>query len=347
MTARFVLGRVLMGIVQLAVVLVVVFVVMRALPADPVGNLIGLNATEQQRQQVERDLGLDQSLLTQFRDYSGIAPREGRTGLLQGDFGRSWVDGSSVGDQIRDTLPVTLELITYSLFIACLISIPIGILAALRPNGLFDRSAFSYSLFAGAQPEFWWGLVLIYLFFFQWDLLPAPIGRLDATTIPPPQITGALTLDSLLALDAYAFWDAASHLVLPVAALAFVLCGPIIKMVRHNMLEALDSDYVLYARACGLPQRRIVTYTARNALAPSLTLVAILLGYLIGGAVLIEQVFSLGGIGQYAVRSVLAFDFPAVQGIVLVITALFLVIYLSLDMAHALLDPRIRVGAGG
>jgi ABC-type dipeptide/oligopeptide/nickel transport system permease component len=346
MIGRFVAGRVGIGLVQLALILVLVFVVMRALPADPVGNLIGLNATADQREEVERDLGLDQSVLTQFRDYSGIFPREGRTGLLQGDLGTSWTDGSSIGAQIADFLPVTLELITYSLLVACLIAVPVGILAALRPNGVFDRLAFSYSLFAGAQPEFWWALVLIYFFFYSWGVSPAPIGGLDPTTVPPPDVTGALTIDSLLALDWNAFTDAAAHLVLPVAALSFVVCGPIIKMVRHNMLEALESDYVMYARASGLPQRRIVAYTARNAFAPSLTLIAILLGYLIGGAVLVEQVFSLGGIGQYAVRSVLAFDFPAIQSIVLVITALFLLIYLSLDTAHALLDPRVRAERG-
>jgi ABC-type dipeptide/oligopeptide/nickel transport system permease component len=192
------------------------------------------------------------------------------------------------------------------------------------------------------MPEFWWGLVVIYFFFFRWGIAPAPIGNLDPTTVPPERVTGALTIDSALALDGYALADAAAHLALPVATFAVLLSGPIMKMVRQNTLETLRSDFIMYAQASGLPKRKLVTYAMRNALAPSLTLVGILLAYSLGGAVLIEQVFSLGGLGQYAVRSILTLDFPAIQGVVLVITGISLLIYLALDIGHAFLDPRIR-----
>jgi ABC-type dipeptide/oligopeptide/nickel transport system permease component len=336
---KLIAARLAIAIVQLAIILTLVFFIMRALSADPVGQLIGFNASAATRSQVEHNLGLDQPVLTQFAHYLGIGSR----GLLQADLGRSWVDGSSVSGQIAAFLPVTLELILYSLLVACLISIPVGVLAAMKPGGFFDRSAFTFGLFAGAQPEFWWGLVFIYVFFVKLGWFPAPIGRFDSTAIPPPHHTGAYTVDAILARDWTAYADAARHLVLPVATLAFVLCGPIIKMVRQNMRGVLESDFVMYAHASGLNRRRLVTYSIRNALTPSLTLIAILLGYLIGGAVLVEQVFSLGGIGQYAVQSVLTLDFPAIQGVVLVITTLFLAIYLALDITHALIDPRIRV----
>jgi ABC-type dipeptide/oligopeptide/nickel transport system permease component len=221
------------------------------------------------------------------------------------------------------------------------VGVPIGMLAALRPNGLSDRFSFGYGLFAGAQPEFWWGLLFVYLFYFKWSIAPAPLGRLSPDIIPPDKITGMITVDSALRGRWDALVDGFHHLMLPVLTLAFVLSGPIIKMVRQNMIRVLQSDFILHARSVGLPERRIATYTFRNAFAPSLTLIGILFGYMLGGAVLIEQVFSLGGLGQYAVRSILSFDYPAIQGVVLVITAFSLFIYLVMDIIHALLDPRI------
>ena len=129
--------------------------------------------------------------------------------------------------------------------------------------------------------------------------------------------------------------------MLPVLMLAFILSGPIIKMVRQNMVRALQSDFVLYANSIGLPRKTVARYALRAAMAPSMTLIGILYGFMLSGAVLVETVFSLGGIGQYAVRSVLAFDYPSIQGVVLVITAISLVVYLALDLIHAAIDPRI------
>jgi ABC-type dipeptide/oligopeptide/nickel transport system permease component len=196
-------------------------------------------------------------------------------------------------------------------------------------------------LFAGAQPEFWWGLVFVFFFYFQWRIAPAPLGRLEPLTVPPPAITGFLTIDSLIAGKPEVFADAARHLFLPVLTMVFVLSGPIIKMVRQNMVKVLQSDFILYARSAGVPEWRIALYTLRGAFAPSMTLIGILFGYQLSGAVLVEQVFSLGGLGQYAVRSVLAFDYPAIQGVVLVITAFSLLIYLVIDILHVLIDPRL------
>jgi ABC-type dipeptide/oligopeptide/nickel transport system permease component len=234
-----------------------------------------------------------------------------------------------------------VELITYGFLLAVLIGIPVGVLAALRPGGLADRAAFTYSLFAGAQPEFWWGLMFVFLFFSEWGIAPAPLGRLDPLTTPPRTLTGFLTVDALLAGRGQVFAEALYHLMLPVLTLAFVLSGPIIKMVRQSMLAALGSDHILYARSLGLSRLKIATYTFRNAFAPALTLIGILYGYMLGGAVLIEQVFSFGGLGQYALRSILALDYPAIQGVILVITAGSLLTLLAIDVIHALVDPRV------
>jgi len=336
---RFITTRLATTVVQLAGLALVVFFAIRALPADPVARLVGLNASRDAYLSSQKALGLDRPVLEQLGAYLGVIP--GSSGLLQGDFGRSWVTGSPVAEEIARVLPITLELITVSFVIAFLVSVPLGMLCALRPGGAADKMTFGYSLFAGSQPEFWWALLFIFFFFAQLGWAPPPLGRLNPMATPPQFVTGFITIDSLIAGDFTTFKDGVHHLMLPVLTKVFVLSGPIVKMVRQNMVRALASDYVLYARGSGLWPGRIAWMSLKNALAPALTLLGVLYGYILGSAVLIETVFSLGGIGQYAVRSVLAFDYPAIQAVVLVIAAISLFVYLALDIAHALLDPRI------
>ena len=328
------LHRLLTALVQLLGLALVVFFVIRLLPADPVARLVGLNASREAYLSSQHSLGLDRPVLVQLGAYLG--------GLLQGDLGRSWVSGDPVTREIGRVLPITIELITISFALALLVSVPLGMLCALRPDGAADKVTFGYSLFAGSQPEFWWGLLFIYVFFAKLGWAPAPLGRLDPMATPPPAVTGFITVDSLLAGNMAAFRDGVHHLMLPVLTKVFVLSGPIVKMVRQNMVRAMASDYVLHARASGLSPGRVALIALKNALVPALTLLGVLYGYILGGAVLIETVFSLGGIGQYAVRSVLAFDYPAIQGVVLVIAAISLFVYLLLDLVHAALDPRVH-----
>jgi ABC-type dipeptide/oligopeptide/nickel transport system permease component len=328
------------GLVQLLGLSITVFFLIRLLPADPVSRLVGMNASKEAYAQAQAQLGLDRPVLTQLSIYLGFQP-DVAPGLLQGSLGVSWVTGSQVTAEIAAYLPVTLELVTLSFLFAFAVAVPVGMLSALRPGGRADKGVFLYSLFAGSQPEFWWGLLFVYVFFFKLGWAPAPLGRLSPMTTPPPATTGFILIDTLLAGQPAKFVEAAHHLLLPVLNLAFVLSGPIIKMVRQNMLRALQSDFVLYANSIGLPRKVVARYALRAAMAPSMTLIGILYGFMLSGAVLVETVFSLGGIGQYAVRSVLAFDYPAIQGVVLVITAISLVVYLLLDLIHAAIDPRI------
>jgi len=172
------------------------------------------------------------------------------------------------------------------------------------------------------------------------NVAPPPLGRLDPLGSPPAVVTGFITIDSLLAWNFVALADGLHHLMLPVATKVFVLSGPMIKMIRQNMVRALGSDYILYAESCGLPPRMIARYALRNSLAPALTLIGVLYGYVLGGAVLIETIFSLGGIGQYSVGAVLNFDYPAIQGVVLVITAV------SLDCGYSASSIRERIYVG-
>jgi ABC-type dipeptide/oligopeptide/nickel transport system permease component len=341
-TWRFIARRLLVALVQLLALALAVFFLIRLMPADPVARLVGFNATPEAYQSSKHALGLDQPLLVQFQWFLGL-PGSPHTGLLQGDLGTSWVSGAPIWTEIRHTLPITIELITLAFALAFLVSVPIGMLCATRPGGPADRVTFAFSLFAGSQPEFWWGILFIYVFFFQLGWAPPPLGRLDPMATPPPFVTGFITVDTLLAGRLDLFVDGLHHLMLPVATKMFVLSGPIIKMVRQNMVRVLGSDFILYARSSGLPPWQIAHYALRNAIAPAMTLLGVLYGYILGGAVLIETIFSLGGIGQYAVHSVLSFDYPAIQGVVLVITAVSLLVYLILDVLHALIDPRVAL----
>jgi ABC-type dipeptide/oligopeptide/nickel transport system permease component len=342
MLVRYIAKRLGLGILQLIGLVIGVFFIIRLLPADPVARLVGMNASPQAYAQAAHQLGLDRPLLSQLAIYLGFEPSV-QPGLLQGSLGASWVTDSLVMSEIAQYLPVTITLVTLSFLLVLIVAVPIGMLGALNPGGRTDKGVFIYSLFAGSQPEFWWGLLFVYIFFFRLGIAPAPLGSLSPMTDPPAPITGFLLIDSLLEGQWSVFVEALDHLMLPVVTLAFVLSGPIIKMVRQNMLRALRSDFVLYADCVGLPRNIIARYALRAAMAPSMTLIGILYGFMLGGAVLVENVFSLGGIGQYAVRAVLAFDYPVIQGVVLVITAISLLVYLALDLFHAAIDPRIIV----
>lgn len=340
MLLRYIAKRVLIGMVQLLGLTIAVFFLIRLLPADPVSRLVGMNASEEAYAQAQAQLGLDKLVLEQLSLYLGLQP-DVQPGLFQGSLGTSWVTNTPVLTEIGAYLPVTLELITLGFLVAFLVAVPVGMLGALNPGGRADKGVFLYSLFAGSQPEFWWGLLFVYVFFYQLGVAPPPLGRLSPMTTPPEFITGFMLIDTLLSGSPAKFVEALHHLMLPVLTLAFILSGPIIKMVRQNMARALASDFVLYANAIGLPRKRVARYALRAAMAPSITLIGILYGFMLSGAVLVESVFSLGGIGQYAIRSVLAFDYPAIQGVVLVITAISLLVYLALDLIHAAIDPRI------
>ena len=339
MLLRYIGRRVTVSIVQLLGLVIAVFFLIRLLPADPVARLVGLNASPEAYAQAAHSLGLDRPVFTQFLGYFGL---DGHAhGLLEGDLGTSWVTNAPVLLEIGQTLPVTIQLLTLSFLITLLIAVPIGIGGARRPGGLLDRLVFVYGLFGGSQPEFWWGLMFIFVFFFQLGVAPSPLGLVDPMNTPPDPITGFILIDSVLRGRFDVFDDVMWHFALPTLTLVFILSGPIIKMVRQNMIRALGSDFVLYARAAGLRESTVTRYAFRIALAPALTLIGILYGVMLGGAVLVETVFSLGGIGQYAVRAVLAFDYPAIQGVVLVITSISLGIYLVLDLVYAAIDPRV------
>jgi ABC-type dipeptide/oligopeptide/nickel transport system permease component len=333
MLRQYLLRRLLFVIPQLVGITFVTFLLIHLIPGDPARLMLGPLASEETIHSLRDHMGLNRSFFEQYGLYVWHA--------LGGDFGSSWQSGNPVARDLRQRLPATLELITYSLLLAIVIAIPLGVRAARKPGKLSDRFAFGYGLVAGALPEFWLGLILILVFYVKLKWTAAPDGRLDVSVLPPRTITGAYTVDSLITGDWTALGSAFKHLLLPVTTLAIVTIGPILKMTRSSMQQMLASDFTRYARLCGLPERLVARYALRNSLPPIVTLVAVLYSFLIGGAVLVEVVFGWGGAGQYAVQGVLNADFAVVQGFVLVAAIISLVVYLIVDLIYFAIDPRL------
>jgi peptide/nickel transport system permease protein len=328
------LGRRLLFVVpQLIGITFITFLLVQLIPGDPARLMLGPLASEETIHLLRDHMGLNRSFPEQYVLYVWHA--------LHGDLGSSWQSGNPVATDLRQRLPATLELITYSLLLSVLIAIPLGVRAARRPGKVSDRFSFGYGLVAGALPEFWLGLILILIFYVKLGWSAAPDGRLDVGVDPPTRITGAYTIDALFTANWTALESALKHLVLPVATLTITTVGPILKMTRSTMQQMLASDFTRYARLCGLPEPLIGRYALRNALPPVVTLVAVLYSFLIGGAVLVEVVFGWGGAGQYAVQGVLNADFAVVQGFVLVAAVISLVVYLIVDLVYLAIDPRL------
>lgn len=319
---------------QLFGIVLVSFFLIKSIPGDPVPLILGPLATRENLEQLREQMGLNEPLLVQFGHYVSR--------LVQGDLGTSWLTTRPVLEDLLRKFPATLELVTLGLLLAVAIGVPLGVLAAQRPEGWVRRFSDGYGFAAGALPDFWFALLLILIFFSFLGWAPPPMGRLDIGLLAPPQVTGVLTLDALLAGDAEVFWSAAAQLVLPVLTLGIVNAGPILKMTQSTMERMLEADFSQYQHLCGLPPAAIRRHALRNALPSVLTVVSVLYGYLLGGAVLVEIVFSWGGAGQYAVGAVLNADLNAIMGFIIFAAVFSLLVYLVVDFLYLLIDPRTR-----
>jgi peptide/nickel transport system permease protein len=325
--------RLVFVIPQLLGIVLVSFLLVKSIPGDPAVLMLGPTATKEAIAALRQQLGLDQPLYIQFLIYV--------RNLLHGDLGTSWQTTRPVLEDLYQRFPATIELVTYSLLLAIVVGVTLGVLAARNPRSWIARMSDIYGLSAGALPDFWFALVLIFIFYTVFGWAPAPLGRLDVTIIPPSPVTGALTIDTLLAGDWQGFRSACAHLVLPVLTLGLVNAGPILKMTQSTMEKMLESDFSRYEVLCGVPQNLVVRHALRNALPSIVTIVSVLYGFLIGGAVLVEIVFAWGGAGQYAVQGVLNADIYPVMGFVLFSAIFSLVVYIVVDLIYFLLDPRI------
>ncbi len=335
---RFFGVRFLQLLAQLLGVSIIIFLLVQLIPGDPAIQILGPAASQQAVVALHHQLGLDQSIPAQYAIWLG--------NLLHGDLGTSWTTGRPVSVELTQRLPATLELIFISVSLAFVIMVPLGVFAARQSESPMVRVVRIviriYGLLAGALPDFWLALLLIFAFYYILQIAPVPIGQLDQS-LEVRRVTGFVLVDALLARDGSVFLSALAHLVLPVATLVFVYGGPLLRMTHATMTRMLSSPFCVHARELGLPERTVLRYAFRNALPPITTVLAITWGYLLGGAVLVETVFSWGGIGQYAVRAIIQRDFAPIQGFVLVAAAFTVIVYLLLDIAYVLIDPRLEL----
>lgn len=319
---------------QLIGILLVTFLLLKLIPGDPAVMMLGPFATDEGLARLRAELGLDRSIVEQFGIYLWR--------VLHWDLGTSWQTTMPVTSDLAQRFPATLELVTLSLLLALAIGLPLGVVGARNKDGIVRKFADYYGLAAGALPDFWFGLVLIFVFYTILGMVPAPLGRIDFTIIPPPDVTGSLLIDSLISGNWPALKNAAGHLILPVLTLGIINAAPILKMTVSTMERMLEADFSRYAEMCGLPRNVVARKALRNSLPSIITIVSVLYGFLIGGAVLVEIVFSWGGAGQYAVQGVLNADLNPVLGFVLYSAILSLVIYLIVDLIYFAIDPRMR-----
>lgn len=315
-------------------VVVVSFLLTRALPGDPAVYFAGATADEQSIAQIREALGLDKSLAQQFVIYVGD--------LLHGDFGQSIMTGQPVASDLMRKLPASLELTMLALTISCGLAVPLGIMAARNPGSLQDHLCRLVVTAGVSLPTFFTGVLLIYVFYYLLGWAPAPLGRLDFIYLEPDAVTGFYLIDSALSGEWETFVGALKQLALPAITLALFTMAPIARMTRAAMLSVLSSDFIRAARAAGLTERKVLYgYALRNALLPVVTTLGMVFSFTLGANVLIEKVFAWPGIGSYAVEALVASDYAAVQGFVLSMALLFVALNLIIDISYSLIDPRI------
>lgn len=316
-------------------VTVMAFGLIRIVPGDPVLLMLGeRGASPEAYAEMKAKLGLDKPILTQYLHYVGSA--------FQGDFGTSVVSRRPVMEEFKARFPATLELGCLALVLAVLVGIPVGILAAVKRNTFLDYSVIGASLIGYSMPIFWWGLILILLFSVQLGWTPVS-GRIGVAYDIVP-VTGFLLVDVWLSGEGWpAFVDALRHLVLPAVALGTIPLATVARMTRSSLLEVLGEDYIRTAEAKGLSSFRVVwIHALRNALIPIVTVIGLLLGTIVTGAILTETIFSWPGIGKWLVASVTSRDYPVIQGGIFLIAAMIVVINMAVDVVYAIINPRIR-----
>lgn len=312
---------------------IVVFFMVRAIPGDPAQIMLGQQATQEQVQQIRENMGLDKPIFVQY----GLFLKD----ALRGDLGDSIVTGRPVTTELLTRLPATLELTAFAMLIAILVGVPVGVISAVRQYSLLDKSTSVLALTGISMPIFWLAMILVVIFGVNLELLPFP-GRLDPTT-GITAITGLVLVDSLLTLNFAGFWDGLLHLIMPALALATIPMAVIMRMTRSSMLEVMNEDYVRTARAKGVvPWRVVFKHALRNAMLPTITVIGLQTGLLMGGAIITETIFSWPGIGLYTYNSISSRDYASIQGVVLYAALLFVLINLLVDILYAILDPRVR-----
>ena len=330
---RFIVRRMLLVVPSLFGLLVLTFVMLRILPNDPSAALAGENATPAQIAAVRKAYGFDEPIWKQFAIYLKQ--------VAQADLGNSTTSGRPVVSDIAQRLPATIELTIVALLFATLVGVPLGTLAAVWHNSAFDHVMRILTVGGLAIAAFWFAIILQLVFSMSLDWLPLR-GRLAVGTPEPARVTGLFLLDSLLALRLDLFWNALQHIIMPAFTLSLGGLASIARFTRAGVLDTLQKDFVGYAEAAGYRNSRIVwVYVLRNSVVAATTQIGLLFGALISSAVAVEAIFDWPGIGSYAVTSILTSDYKAILAVTLVVGVIYAVVNIIVDVAHALLDPRV------
>jgi peptide/nickel transport system permease protein len=327
--------RIVLLIPVLLGVTLVTFFLTHVIPGNPVAELLPSTASPAQRHQLFVQYGLNKPIFVQYVDYIWQ--------VLHGNLGTSFTTTHPVLSDLTSRFGATFEITLYAMLLALIVGVPLGILAAVRRGRIVDHVSRVVAVSGIALPVFWTSLMLLYLLYLKAHILPAPDGRINPLVQPPTDITGLYTVDSLLTGNWKALSSSVDALILPVCVLAFGVMAPIARITRSGMIEALDSDYIRAARSLGLSPRKVILgHAFRNALLPLLTMIAVLYGYLLGGVVLVENIFAWPGLGQYVFTAITSSDYPAVQGFILYATVIYVVLFLIVDLLYLAIDPRVR-----
>jgi peptide/nickel transport system permease protein len=345
---RYILRRFISVLPTLLGVAFIIFMFQRLIPGDPAVAMLGEHATQENVERIREQFGLNRPAFLDREalrngDLAGFFDSQfmrylGR--LIRLDLGTSIHRRIPVSETLAERFPATLELALLSILIALLVGLPVGIASASRRNSLLDGITMVGSLIGVSMPIFWLGLMEIMLFAIFLNWLPTG-GRLTVNF--DANITHLLLIDTLLKGNLPAFWDAFKHIIMPALALATIPMAIIARMTRSSMLDVLQEDYIRTAKAKGLVERVVLyRHALKNAFLPVITIIGIQIGSLLAGAVLTETIFSWPGIGKWVYDSILARDYPIVQGVTLLIAIIFLLVNLLVDLSYALLDPRIK-----
>lgn len=331
---RLIIKRLSLLILVVFGVSLITFLLSHIIPGDPARMLVGQRASEETLQQVRHQLGLDQPVWVQYFTYV--------KGLLAGNLGISVRTQQPVLHDLLTFFPATMELAILAFIFAILVGIPLGVLAAVKKDTSVDHSARFFSIAGVSTPVFWSGLVMILVFYGYLGWFPSS-GRLDMNLQPPTTITGLYTVDSLLTGNWNVFKNSMWHIFLPAVTLSYAQLAIITRQVRASMIEVLGQDYIRTALANGISGPSLLfRYALRNALIPTITVVGLSFGSLLGGAVVTETIFDWPGMGKYVVDSIAYLDFPAIMGFTLIVSVGYVIINLLVDLAYYIMDPQIN-----
>jgi peptide/nickel transport system permease protein len=331
--------RLALAVLVLLSVSVITFVISRVVPSNPAALWVGPHPTKEQIAAARIKLGLDQPLHIQYFRYM--------SDLLHGDFGVSVESHQPILTDLKAYLPATLELVITGMIMAIVIGIPLGVLSGAKKDSLLDHISRLLAVAGVSVPTFWMGLLLQFLFFGRLKLLPlgSRVDREISLFNPVQQITGFYVIDSVIGGNWLALRSTLVHLILPAFTLGTYAIGLTIRMTRSTMIEVLEEKYITAARAAGIPERTILFRLAlKNAIVPTLTVLALSFVYSLTGALLVEVIFAWPGLGNYVTRAILSLDFPVIMAVTLVVTVFYVFINLSLDIIQTFLDPRVTLG---